>query len=285
MRINKAVITAAAPDQHTLPLQRLVDSDGLERTALQLIVGEVVEAGVEQVGVVICPGDSQAYQRAAGEHVERLVFIEQPQPRGYGDALLCAQEFTAGEPFLHLVGDHLYLSGTDQCCARQLIHIATAESCSVSAVQATRENKLPYFGAIGGTRVPRRDDLYEITAVLEKPTPTQAEQDLIVAGLRSGYYLCFFGMHVLTPMVMDILGHLLEGSHAGQSIQLADALSILAQRERYLALEVNGSRYNIGMKYGLLIAQLAISLTGRERDRILTELVELLATRVARPVQ
>ena len=77
----------------------------------------------------------------------------------------------------------------------------------------------------------------------------------------------------------------IDGSSWPDRDQLADALSVLAQRERYLALEVNGSRYNIGMKYGLLIAQLAISLTGRERDRILTELVELLATRNARPVQ
>ena len=283
MRINKAVITAAAPDQHTLPLQSLVDRDGMEKTALQLIVSEVVNAGVQQVCVIICPGDSQAYRRAAGDHVDRLVFIEQQQPQGYGDALFRARDFTAGEPFLHLVGDHLYLSRSDRCCARQLIDVASAESCAVSAVQATRENKLPYFGSVGGTRVPRRSDLYEITRVLEKPTPTQAEQDLVVAGLRSGYYLCFFGMHVLTPAVMETLEHLMSDNTGSQSVQLSAALAALAQQERYLALEVNGSRYNIGMKYGLLIAQLALSLTGKDRDHILTELVELLAMRVTWP--
>lgn len=281
MRIHKAVITAAAPDQHRLPLQSLVDRDGKEKTALQLIVDEVVNAGVQQVCVIICPGDNQAYRRAAGNHVDRLVFIEQQQPRGYGDALYRAREFTGGEPFLHLVGDHLYLSGNDRCCARQLIDVASAESCAVSAVQATRENKLPYFGSIGGTRVPRRNDLYKITRVLEKPTPTQAEQDLVVAGLRSGYYLCFFGMHVLTPAVMETLGRLLTDTNTDPPVQLAAALATLAQQERYLALEVNGTRYNIGVKYGLLIAQLALSLTGKDRDHILTELVELLALRVA----
>ena len=133
--------------------------------------------------------------------------------------------------------------------------------------------------------MPRRSELYEITRVLEKPTPTQAEQELIVAGLRSGYYLCFFGMHVLTPAVMDILGRLLADTNGGPSIQLAAALGALAQHERYLALEVDGSRYNIGMKYGLLMAQLALSLTGKDRDQILTELIELLATRVTWPTQ
>jgi UTP--glucose-1-phosphate uridylyltransferase len=116
---------------------------------------------------------------------------------------------------------------------------------------------------------------------LEKPTPTQAEQDLVVAGLRSGYYLCFFGMHVLTPAVMETLGRLLTDTNADPPVQLAAALATLAQQERYLALEVNGTRYNIGVKYGLLIAQLALSLTGKDREHILTELVELLALRVA----
>ena len=42
--------------------------------------------------------------------------------------------------------------------------------------------------------------------MIEKPTPTEAEQRLIVPGLRAGHYLCFFGMHVLTPAVMELLG-------------------------------------------------------------------------------
>ena len=49
-------------------------------------------------------------------------------------------------------------------------------------------------------------DLYRIDTVIEKPTPTEAEQRLVVPGLRAGHYLCFFGMHVLTPTVMDFLG-------------------------------------------------------------------------------
>jgi UTP--glucose-1-phosphate uridylyltransferase len=56
-------------------------------------------------------------------------------------------------------------------------------------------------------------------------------------------------------------------------------LSALAAQERYLALEVNGARYNIGEQYGLLIAQLAVALAGRDREQILRELLELLATR------
>ncbi len=277
MDVRKAVITAASPDQHTLPLQRHVDRDGQDKTALQLIVEEVTGAGIEEICLVIRPGDQASYEQAAGEHLGLLRFVEQTEPRGYGDALLRAKGFVGDAPFLHLVGDHLYLSDTASCCARQLIDIAREHGCAVSAVQATRESKLPYFGAVGGSHVARQTDLYEVRTVVEKPTPTQAEQELIIAGLRSGYYLCFFGMHVLTPLVLESLAHLQSGSN--RRVTLSDALSRLALRQRYLAVELKGTRYNIGAQYGLLIAQLALSLSGRDRDQILTELVELLANR------
>ncbi len=279
MKVRKALITAAAPDQHTLPLQQLVDRDGVDKTALQLLVEEVTSAGVDDICVVIRPGDEAAYARAARDDVDRITFIEQTEPLGYGDALLQAREFVGSEPFLHLVGDHLYLTGTDRRCARQLIDVAMQHECAVSAVQATRENKLPFFGAIGGRTVPQQTGLYEVTTVIEKPTPTQAEQSLVIGGQRAGYYQCFFGMHVLTPTVITILADLVSAASASSlKVQLSDALASLAARERYLALEVDGARYNIGVKYGLLVAQLALALSGRDRDHILTELVELLAT-------
>src|SRR5439155_9904910 len=107
----------------------------------------------------------------------------------------------------------------------------------VSAVQATHESKLPYYGTVGGRLVPARKGLYEVSEVLEKPTPTEAEQRLIVPGLRAGHYLCFFGMHVLTPAVMDLLEE--EVAREGNtSLHLTPALARLAKRERYLACEL-----------------------------------------------
>lgn len=283
MRIAKAVITAAAPGQQTLPLQSVVDRQGQDRTALQLILQEAVDAGAEEICMVISPNYADAYRQAAGEHAGRLCFTEQDTPRGYGHALHSAKAFVGNEPFLHLVGDHLYLSRTNESCAAQLVKMAQSESCSVSAVQATHERRLPYFGAISAKRISQRNDVYEINKVIEKPTPTLAEQELIVAGLRSSHYLCLFGLHVLSPLVFEILDAQIQANDGNSPVLLSPALSALAQQERYFALEVQGSRYNIGVKYGLLMAQLALSLSGDDRDQILTELVELVASRHDRP--
>jgi len=104
-----------------------------------------------------------------------------------------------------------------------------------------------------------------------------AEQKLIVPGLRAGHYLCFFGMHALTPGVMDILKELVGRSQGAGGAHLSDALAKAAGSERYLACELQGRRYDIGVKYGLLTAQLALALNGQDRDEVLTQLVELLA--------
>lgn len=274
MNIRKAVITAAGATQRNLPLQTLVDRDGQTKTALAIIVGEALESGVSEVCVVVHPGDVGAYRAAAGAHGKQLEFVEQHQPLGYGHAVWSAHGFVGGDPFLLLVGDHLYLSNGPRSCARQLVETAAAEKCPVSAVHATHESKLPFYGAVGGRLADHRQGLYQISEVIEKPTPTVAEQKLIVPGLRAGNYLCFFGMHVLTPAVMELLG--LEIA-AGRQPTLSTTLARLAARERYLAYEVSGRRFDIGLKYGLLNAQLALALSGPARAEVLAGLVELLA--------
>jgi UTP--glucose-1-phosphate uridylyltransferase len=279
MNIRKAVITAAGRGQRALPLQTLVDRDGVEKKALEVVLEEAVAAGADEVCLVVAPGDEAAYRAAAGGHVSRLHFVVQPEPLGYGHALLMARPFTAGQPFLHMVSDHLYIARGEKRSAQQVADAARAERGSVSAVQPTRESMLPYYGAVGGRRVPQRPDLYEIQHVLEKPTPSEAEQVLTVPGLRAGFYLCFFGVHAFTPLVMDLLAEA-AGRSAGQPLHLSPVLAELARRERYLALEVRGQRYNIGVKYGLLTAQLALALDGVDREKILAQIVDLLAQRV-----
>ena len=279
MEIKRAIITAAGRHQRHLPLQMLVDRDGTSKTALSILIEEALDAGAEEVCVVICPGDQGAYASAARAHARRLRFVEQTAPLGYGHAAWCARECVADRPFLLLVGDHLQVSGGAERCARQLVKIAAAENCAVSAVQATHESKLPYYGAVGGRLVPARGGLYQIGEVLEKPAPTEAEQRLTVPGLRAGHYLCFFGMHVLTPAVMEMLGEEVTRAGAAGGVHLTSALKRLVARERYLAAELHGRRYDIGARYGLLIAQLALALDGGDRAEVLAGVVELLASR------
>lgn len=276
MKIHKAVITAAGPDQRHLPLQTIVSASGETKPAIQLLLDEIFAAGIRNAALIVAPGQTDAFRAAVGPHLPQIEFIEQPEPLGYGHAVLCAQDFTGEEAFLLLVGDHLYLSNGETSCVRQLLETAEREECAVSAVQATREGKLPFYGTVGGKHIPGSRDLYQIENILEKPTPTVAEQELITPGLRQGHYLCFFGMHVLTATTMRLLGEALETS--GKNLSLTPSLAAAAKSGRHLAFEISGQRYNIGEPYGLLRAQLAMALAGPQRDEVLTMLVELMAT-------
>jgi UTP--glucose-1-phosphate uridylyltransferase len=279
----------------------VVDRDGLTKPVLQIIAEEAIESGIEEICVVAAPGDEPIYRSHfrnyaanlqsafkgvdwAEEQAHRLVDLEhrlrfavQGDPLGYGHAVWCARHFVAGSPFLLLLGDHLYLSAEPRRCARQVIDLATEENCAVSAVQATREHLIHQYGTVSGRRLAQWSDVYTIDEIIEKPNPTLAELRLQVAGLRAGHYLCFFGIHVLTPAVFDLLDRLVSEDvrELGQ-IQLTTALSALARMEKYLAVETRGSRFNLGVKFGVVEAQIALGMAGVDREQILAVLVESL---------
>ena len=85
-------------------------------------------------------------------------------------------------------------------------------------------------------------------------------------------------MHVFTGEIMDLIDQLLN-SQTVVKPTLSDAVAMLLTRGKYLAYRLDGTRHNLGIRYGLLKAQLAIGLSGQDRDEILVELIDLLANR------
>ena len=80
MKITKAVITAAGEHHSNLPLQSVVDRAGNPRTAMRLTLDEIIQAGIEDIAIIVRPGQSGPYLEAAGIHASRLVFFEQDKP-------------------------------------------------------------------------------------------------------------------------------------------------------------------------------------------------------------
>lgn len=308
MKVKKAVITAAARGERLYPVADtvqkamlpVVDIDGLTKPVIQIIAEEAFASGIEEICVICAPGDGPRYQEAfsslrnnllesfkntdwAQEEADkidnlqsRLHFIEQVEPLGFGHAVYCAREFVKDEAFLLLLGDHLYVSATDgQRCTAQLMRLALQEGCAVSAVNPTIEHQIHRYGTLTGKHVANQKGVYQIEQIIEKPSLSTAELELQTPGLRAGFYLCFFGMHVLTPSVFNLLQSQIESG--SQNVQLTPALQELATNEKYLALEVKGNRYDLSKKQGLLQAQIALGLAGQAHDETLTSMVELLA--------
>ncbi len=282
MRIP-AVITAAAPKQRHLLHQTLAREDSQLETVAQFALNLLMPEGqaplVDRVAIVIPAGDSARFQDLIDQRQQPVTLIEQSQAGGYGQALCLARDFVGGAPFLHMVGDHFYMAneGPASGLAAALLETFEREGTSVSAVQPTRESLLPYFGAIGGTPQSSSGSLplYRVQTVVEKPTPTEAEQHLIIPGLRAAHYLCFFGMHVFTPAFLEILGQQVKTQTGPFSISAS--LQTLAQQEPLLATILPGTRFDLGARYGILQAQLGLALRGPDREEILSMLLELMA--------
>ena len=316
MKIKKAVITAAARGERLYPVADTVqkamlpavDIDGLHKPVIQIIAEEAFASGIEEICVVCAPGDGERYisafhslrenlvksfknvdwARKEAEKINHLLshiqFAEQTEAQGYGHAVYCAKDFVKSEPFLLLLGDYLYVSDIPQMrCAAQLIELATQENCAVSAVNPTNEHQITRYGTLTGKQLPGRSGVYQIEKIIEKPSLSLAELELQTPGLRIGYYLCFFGMHVLTPAVFDILEE--EIARGNTNVLLTPALQELAKSDKYLALEVKGNRYDLSKKHGLLQAQIALGLAGEAHDETLTTMVELLAEAKGRSIK
>ncbi|WP_346857522.1 sugar phosphate nucleotidyltransferase [uncultured Draconibacterium sp.] len=274
MKIKKALITAAGPSQRELPLQTLIDKDRKKRTVLEILVNEIQSAGIEEIGIVVQKADVNRFEEVIeASSISGVQFIPQSEKKGYGHALLSGAEFINNQPFLHLVGDHLYVNRSGDNVTKQLVEMAEKQNCSISTVQPTRENAIGNYGTIKAERIQGDTNIFQIKKVKEKPTPTYAEQNLMVSGLRAGYYLCFYGMHVFTPVLLELLEKRAK-EFPDEKLGLSESLNDLAQKSKYLAIEQNNIRYDIGLDYGLLKAQLALSLSGQDRDYLMSELLQ-----------
>lgn len=309
MKIKKAVITAAARGTRIYPVANsvqksmlpIIDRDGIHKPILQIIAEEALNCGIEEICIVVAPGDDKGYLeqfnnlrealKSSQIHLnekeqqvknitnllERVTFTIQEKPNGYGDAVYRAKDFVKGEAFLLLTGDYLYISKKREInCALQLIQSAELENCSVSAVNKTHESQISRYGTLTGKAVLNKKSLYRIEKIIEKPSVTQAELELQTPGLRWGYYLCFFGMSVFMPVVLDLLEEEVKRVK-GEQVLLTPSLQKLAETEKYLALEIEGSRYDTSKKLGLLQAQIALGLESEMKDEILKMIIETMA--------
>ena len=314
-KVRKAVITAAGRGTRQYPASTavqkemfpLVDRDGLTKPVIQIIGEEAIESGIEEICIITQPGEADLYRnyfkRFDDEMVksfrgkdwaileseklqafgERLSFAEQHTPDGFGHAVYQAREFVGSEPFLLMLGDHVYVSDTKERCARQIIKVYEQYMLdTVTAVQPTLERLIYLVGVVKGVPVDQNKGIYKAEAIVEKPSVEVAREKLVTAGLPAGNYLAHFGMHVFSPRIFDSLEYLIKNNiREKNEIQLTAAQEHLRQNsEKYWCVDVAGQRYDTGIPYGLMETQLALALNGVHRTEICEAIARILAMQV-----
>lgn len=282
MKIRKAVIPIAGLGTRLYPASHackkeffpIVGPDGIARALVHYQIIDLIEAGIEQICIIVRPGEEDLvidYLQGPGEgYITRLEkypelaqearkmqsalknisFAAQETQEGYGHAVYQSKDFAAGEPVLLCLGDHLF-RGTGHSCHRQLVDaFERGDGRTVSAVNRITVDELKGYGTIAGKRHSETPDLIEVSRIIEKPSPEVARQQLHVNGLPPDHFLGWFGMHALSPSIFDVLGEMIDrGIRQNGEFQLTYAQELQRQREGYLALEIKGKRFDFGVPH------------------------------------
>ena len=248
MKIRKAVITAAGRRQRPLPLQTLVDRDGVrEDRALRILVEEALDAGVEEIGVVVAPGDQAAYRAPPATHAAGCTSSSRPAPA----ATATPSAAPATSP---PASRSCTWSATTSTSARTAPAApgswstgAEAEDCAVSAVQATREHLLPYYGTVGGRRVPRRSATSTRSTTVAREADPDRGRAAPGRARPAGRALPLLLRHAradagrLGPARRELVARRPARRAGARRTLLARRLGRAGRpREQYLALEVRG---------------------------------------------
>jgi UTP--glucose-1-phosphate uridylyltransferase len=312
-RVRKAVITAAGRGTRQYPatsavqkeMLPLVDRDGLTKPTLQVIVEECIDSGIDEVCVVCSPGGDEAlknyFKRLDDQDVkayrgkdwaileseklgslgDRMSYVIQEEPLGFGHAVYQAKDFVGDEPFVLLLGDHVYISDVRDRCVRQLTKVFEQYGLdAVSGVQPTLERYLHLFGTIKGDPVDADSGVYKAELIIEKPDVDVARDKLVTPGLQAGNYLCHFGIHVFSPQIFESIQHLITNDLRDKGeYQFTAAQEHLRQNvEKYWAVINQGQRYDTGIPQGLMETQLGLALSGVHRQELCEAIARILAT-------
>ena len=248
----------------------IVDRDGIAKPAILLIVEEALRAGVEQVIIIVqehdldafrtlfneqitienfnkLPRHSQEYARNILEMGHRVTFVVQETQEGFGHAVYCAREVIGDEPFLLMLGDHIYRSDGETSCAEQLINAYQQHATSVLGLRQTPEGQIANFGTVTGVWL-EENHLLSVTEFAEKPTVDYARSNLQVHGLPEGTYLTVFGQYIIQPKLFDFLEEDISNNLRERGeFQLTSALDRLRQQDGFLGLMIDGQRYDFGL--------------------------------------
>lgn len=272
--IRKAVLPVAGFGTRMLPATKVIPKELLpcfDRPALQYVVDEAAEAGIEHFVFVTGRGKSaiedyfdRAYEleatlesknksdilrtvRATVPEAGRCSFVRQQSALGLGHAIWCARDIVGDEPFAVLLPD-MIMRGTPSCL-KQLTAQYEKVGGNLVSVEEVPCEEVSRYGVIEPGEA--RDGLIEMRGMVEKPAVEDAPSNLMMSG-----------RYILQPEIFSLLADQKPG--AGGEIQLTDAMLRLMERDAFHALVFKGRTYDTGSPLGYLEAFAALAL---ERDR------------------
>jgi len=270
VKVKKAIIPAAGMGTRVLPVSKAVPKEMLnivDKPAIQYIVEEAFASGIEDVLIITNRGkgaiedhfdhsfelESKLRESEAKKNLYEdvmkcsnfgnIYFIRQKETKGLGHAVLCAKSFVGNEPFAVLYGDDVIIS--DEPVTKQLCDAFEKYGKGTVGVKEVSSDAITKYCSLDVKHL--EDNCYSCTDMIEKPSPEE---------IMSNYSI--LGRVVMPPEIFEILEHTDLG--AGGELQLTDAMKTLARTEGVIAVDYEGTRYDMGNKFGILQANIEVGL-------------------------
>jgi UTP--glucose-1-phosphate uridylyltransferase len=269
MKVRKAVFPVAGLGTRFLPATKAQPKEMLpivDKPAIQYAVEEALAAGIETIIMVTGRGKD-----AIENHFDRAVeleqvletqrktdllrevqtisefgafcYIRQKAPLGLGHAVSVTRTVVGDEPFAVLLADDLVDARVP--AIQQVIEVFDRYRMSVMAVCPVSREDVSSYGIVAGRSV--APGVYQVTDLVEKPTPEEAPSNLGIVG-----------RYVLTPEIFEALEATSADSRG--EVQLTNGLRELLRRQAVYAVELSGRRYDTGSKLGFLQATVELAL-------------------------
>lgn len=286
-KIKKAVIPAGGLGISFLPATKAQPKEMLpivDKPALQYIVEEAVESGIEEILIVTGKNKSsiedhfdrsialelELKNRNDNDNLEKIkkisdmatiYYVRQKEPNGLADAISCAKSFIEeDEYFAILLGDDIIDS--KKPCLKQLIDVHSRYGTSIIGVQDVSEKEISKYGVIEPLEV--EDGVYKIKSLVEKPSK-QAPSNK-----------CIMGRYIVSSKVFDLIGNQKLGING--EAHLTDTLNNLLKEHSIYACDIEGKKYDLGNKLDYLEANIDFAL---KRDELREGLLKIIENKVS----
>lgn len=276
-KIRKALIPAAGFGTRLFPASKavkkelfpIIDRDGIAKPAIMLMVQQVIEAGIEEIGIIVqredrglfedffCRPptienynklslDSQKISDDILELGQRIHFVCQDVQDGFGHAVYCAKDWIDDEPFLLMLGDYLYTSDSDKSCIKQLMDVYQQVDESVMGLSITPADQIGLRGCVAGIWK-EKNGLLDIHEFSEKPDIDYARNHLHIDGMEKDHFLALFGLYILKPSIFSYLEeNISHGLRERGEFQLTSCLDKVCKHEGATGCIVNGEAFDLG---------------------------------------
>ncbi|HCK7399495.1 TPA: UTP--glucose-1-phosphate uridylyltransferase GalU [Acinetobacter baumannii] len=268
--IKKAVLPVAGLGTRFLPASKSIPKEMVtvvDRPAIEYVVREAVEAGIEQI-ILVTHSSKASIENYFDRNFElettleqkkkfdllaevtqivpkhvNVVSVRQPQPLGLGHAVLCAKSVVGQDDFAVLLPDVLVKDSSGQNDLSRMISRYNSSQAAQIMVEAVPNHLVDQYGIVDVTQNPNEGESVAMQGIIEKPAVGSAPSNLSVVG-----------RYVLPAKIMQLLENTPKG--AGNEIQLTDAIAMLQQTNVVEAYRMQGQTFDCGSKLGYLKAVL-----------------------------